>query len=153
MDCDAGRHRATYFGVFADAGLDEELATALYAVDAAPVLRAVAGHGIRIAVLSDIHFDLRPAFAAAGLGGVVDAYVLSFEHGVQKPDPAIFELALAGLGTGPERTLMVGDRSGPDGGAVGLGLPTLLLPTLIDPGQQRLHLAARLLGVPGESPR
>lgn len=139
-------HGDTYFGVFADAGIDEELAAALYAVesdpahnpfavDAAPVLEAIARHGVRIAVLSDIHFDLRPAFASVGLADAVDAYVLSFEHGVQKPDPAIFELALGYLGTEPQQTLMVGDRSGPDGGAVEVGMPTLLLPPLTNADQ------------------
>jgi FMN phosphatase YigB (HAD superfamily) len=67
---------------------------------------------------------------------------------VQKPDPAIVELALNYLGTEPETTLMVGDRSGPDGGAVEVGMPTLLLPTLINAGQGRLDLAARVLEVP-----
>lgn len=159
VDCDAVVHRDTYLGVFADAGLDEELAAALYAVesdpalnpfavDAEPILGAIARHDVKIAVLSDIHFDLRPAFEAAGLADSVAAYVLSFEHGVQKPDPAIFELALNYLGTEPETTLMVGDRSGPDGGAVEVGMPTLLLPTLINVGQRRLDLAARVLGVP-----
>lgn len=158
VDCDATLHRATYFGVFADAGLDDELAAALYevecdaavnpfAVDAVPVLTAIARHGVRIGVVSDIHFDLRPAFAAAGLAGVVSGFALSFEQGVQKPDPAIFRAALRMLGTPTEQTLMVGDRQRPDGGAVEVGMPTLLLPPLTDIRQQRLGLAARLLGV------
>jgi FMN phosphatase YigB (HAD superfamily) len=144
VDCDAGAHRAAYFEVFADAGIDDNP----FALDAAPVLGAIARHGVKIAVLSDIHFDLRPAFEAAGMADMVDAYVLSFEHGVQKPDPAVFELALGYLGTEPERTLMVGDRSGPDGGAVELGMPTLLLPPLVNVDQRRLDLAARVVGVP-----
>ena len=159
VDSDVAAHRDAYHGAFADAGLDAELADALYAVesdpaynpfavDAAPVLRAVARHGVRIAVLSDIHFDLRPAFAAAGLAEVVDAFVLSFEHRVQKPDPRIFRLALDKLGTEADRTLMVGDRAGPDGGALDVGMPTLLLPPLTDVRQRRLGLAARALGVP-----
>jgi FMN phosphatase YigB (HAD superfamily) len=159
IDADRDVHRETYYAVFADADLDAELADALYAVesdprcnpfavDAAPVLRAIAHRGIRIGVLSDIHFDLRPAFAAAGLGDVVDAFVLSFEYGMQKPEEGFFRAALAALGTPPERTLMVGDRPGPDGGAVALGMPTLLLPPLTGVGDQRLSLAARLLDVP-----
>ncbi|MCA2212046.1 HAD family hydrolase [Jidongwangia harbinensis] len=158
VDCDAAVHRDTYLTVFADAGLDDELAAALYAVesdpahnpfavDAAPVLTAIAAHGVRIAVVSDIHFDVRPAFAAAGMAGVVDVFALSFEQGVQKPDPALFRAALAGLGTAPEQTLMVGDRQRPDGGAVEIGLPTLLLPPLTDIRTRRLDLVARLLGV------
>ena len=154
VDCDAALHRATYLGVFADAGLNPALASALYAVesdvslnlfaaDVAPVLAAVAGHGVRIAVLSDIHVDIRPAFAAAGLDGLIDAYVLSYEHNMQKPDPAIFRLTLDALGTPPERTLMVGDRAGPDGGALAVGMPVLLVPPLRDAAERRLGLVAR----------
>lgn len=65
-------------GVLRDAGLVPELAEALYAVesdlrhnpfaeDAAPVLRALHDAGARLAVLSDIPVDVRPAFDAAGL--------------------------------------------------------------------------------------
>jgi FMN phosphatase YigB (HAD superfamily) len=163
IDADRDIHRDAYYAVFADAGLDGELADALYAVesdprcnpfavDAVPVLRAIAHHAIRIGVLSDIHFDLRPAFADAGLGDVVDAFVLSFEYGMQKPDEGMFRAALAALGTPPERTLMVGDRPGPDGGAVALGMPTLLLPPLTSVHHQRLGLVARLLDVPVPPP-
>ncbi|MEG3632626.1 HAD family hydrolase [Micromonospora palythoicola] len=159
LDCDAVFHRDTYHRVFADAGLDPALSEALYsvesdathnpfAVDAVPVLRGIAEHGLPIGVVSDIHFDLRPAFAAAGIADVVSAFVLSYEHGVQKPDPAIFRRAADEIGVPPERTLMVGDRHGYDGGAVEVGMTTLLLPPLRDVRAERLHLAARLLGVP-----
>ncbi|HEX5994353.1 MAG TPA: HAD family hydrolase [Jiangellales bacterium] len=159
IDCDAAFHRETFHRVFADAGLDRQLADALYAVesdavhnpfavDAVPVLRAVAEHGLRIAVVSDIHFDVRPAFAAAGIADVITTYVLSYEHGVQKPDPAIFRRALDSLGTAPEQTLMVGDRYGYDGGGVDVGMATLLLPPLLDVRHERLDRVARLLGVP-----
>lgn len=157
IDCDAARHRAVFHQVFADAGLDPPLADALYAVeadvtnnhfaaDAAPTLRALAAHGVRIAVLSDIHFDIRPAFTTAGLADLIDVFTLSFEHGVQKPDPAVFELTLRALGTPPAHTLMVGDRHRPDGAAVELGMPTLLLPPLTDVTQQRLHHVTTLFG-------
>lgn len=150
VDCDAELHRRTYFGVFKDAGFDDELALALYAVesdyrynqfavDAPEVLRSLKAAGVRIAVLSDVHFDLRPAFTAAGLDGLVDAFVLSFEQGVQKPDPAMFAAALAATGATADETLMVGDRSGPDGAAVEQGITTLLLPPLREVGQRRLH--------------
>jgi HAD superfamily hydrolase (TIGR01493 family) len=80
--------------------------------------------------VSDIHFDLRREFAAAGLGGLIDSFVLSFEHGVQKPDPEIFRIAAHALALDPPELLMVGDRASHDGGAVGLGITTLLLPSL-----------------------
>jgi FMN phosphatase YigB (HAD superfamily) len=152
-DCDTSMstHRRTYYEVFTDAGLDDELADALYAIesdpshnefalDVAPTIRRLAAAGIKVGVISDIHFDLRPAFAAQGLDTSIDAFVLSFEHGVQKPDPAIFEIALEKLGTTPQETLMVGDRASHDGAAVALGIATLLLPPLTDIRQTRLHL-------------
>lgn len=157
VDCDARRHRDTYYAVFSDAGLDDDLSDALYAVesdprhnhfadDVAETLRWVAARGCRVAILSDIHFDLRPVFNAANLDRFVDGYVLSFECGVQKPDPAIFHAALEALGSSPEHTLMVGDRASHDGAAVGLGMPTLLVPTLTHPRQRRLDLVRNLVG-------
>jgi len=157
VDCDARRHRDTYYAVFADAGLDDDLPDALYAVesdprhnhfadDVAETLRWVAARGCRVAILSDIHFDLRPVFNAANLDRFVDGYVLSFECGVQKPDPAIFRAALDALGSRPERTLMVGDRASHDGAAVELGMPTLLVPTLTNPAQRRLDVVRNLVG-------
>ncbi len=157
VDCDAAVHRQTYFDVFAEAGIDPHLASALYAVesdprhnpfatDAAQTLGRLKQQGVRVAVLSDVHFDIRPAFAAAGLHGLVDTFVLSFEHGVQKPDPAMFTAALQGLGAGAEDTLMVGDRSRPDGAAVECGITTLLLPPLRSTADRRLDRVPLLCG-------
>jgi FMN phosphatase YigB (HAD superfamily) len=150
VDSDAALHHETYLGVFADAGLDPALAEALYAVESDPrhnpfaldvpeTLEALRARGIRLAVISDIHVDLRPAFEAAGLGGLVDAFTLSFEQGVQKPDPLMFTRTLDELGVAAEDALMVGDRSRPDGAAVESGITTLLLPPLRDVTERRLH--------------
>jgi len=124
MDTDARLHRQMFFDVFADTKLDQQLVEALYAVesdsrhnpfaeDVVSTLTTLHEAGLRLAVLSDIHFDLRPAFDAAGLAGLIDVFVLSFEQGLQKPDPALFEHALAALGTQAYETLMVGDRARP----------------------------------------
>ena len=155
IDCSAAQHAETSLAIFAAAGLDDELATALYqldwrsdchpyANDAKDTLETLAFNGIKVAVISDIHFDFRPEFEAQGLSEFVDAFVLSFEHGVQKPDPAIFRLALDALGVEPAEAFMVGDRASHDGGAVAVGIPTLLLPTLHDESEQRLGLVLRL---------
>jgi putative hydrolase of the HAD superfamily len=60
-------------------------------------------------VLSDIHLDLRPLLAHHGAADLLDGYVLSREHGLQKPDPRLFLIGLQMSGTTPQRTLMVGD--------------------------------------------
>jgi FMN phosphatase YigB (HAD superfamily) len=157
-DTDAGLHRRTYLRVLSAAGLDDDLVQALYAVesdpgcnvfagDAADTLRLLNGAGLRIAVVSDVHVDIRPAFDAAGLEGVVDVFTLSFEQGVQKPDPAMVTRTLSALGVAPHEALMVGDRSAPDGAAVESGITTLLLPTLAGPDDRRLHHVLALCGV------
>ena len=158
VDCDADLHRRTYRTAFRDLGVDDELAEALYAVesdpehgpfaaDAATTLHRLRAAGLRLAVVSDIHVDIRPAFAAAGLAGLIDVFTLSFEQGVQKPDPRMFTRTLAALGVDAASSLMVGDRSRPDGAAVEAGLTTLLLPPLTSSADRRLHRVTALCGV------
>lgn len=72
-------------------------------------------------VVSNIGWDLRPVFRAHGLDPYVDVYVLSYEHGVQKPDPRLFKTACTALGVEPRDVLMVGDDRRADGGAAALG--------------------------------
>ncbi|MGV8966854.1 MAG: HAD family hydrolase [Cellulomonas sp.] len=150
IDSDAEYHRRTYLEVFHDAGCDDELARALYviesdanynlfAADAVSTVLELRRRGVQVAVLSDIHFDLRPAFTAAGFGDCVKVFTLSFEQGFQKPDPRMFHRTLSALGVRPADTLMVGDRSGPDGAAVEEGITTLLLPPLMNVDERRLH--------------
>lgn len=65
--------------------------------DTARTLAALRERGIPVAVVSNIGWDLRPVFRAHGFDHLVDAYVLSFEHGVQKPDPRLFQAACDAL--------------------------------------------------------
>jgi FMN phosphatase YigB (HAD superfamily) len=159
VDCDADLHRHTYRTAFRDLGIDDDLAEALYAVesdpaadafadDAAETLHRLRAAGLRLAVVSDIHVDIRPAFAPAGLVDLIDVFTLSFEQGVQKPDPRMFTRTLAALGADAASSLMVGDRSRPDGAAVEAGLTTLLLPPLTSSRDRRLHRVSTLCGVP-----
>jgi putative hydrolase of the HAD superfamily len=155
-------HRETYTRLFQVAGLDDELAEALYSVesnpahnpfadDVADTLRTLQVAGMRVAIISDIHFDLRPVFADAGLATFVDCFVLSFEHGVQKPNPQIFHIALDELCVEPAKALMVGDRASHDGAAVELGIPTLLIPPLTATSQQRSSVVLRACGLPTDN--
>ncbi len=100
--------------------------------------------------MSDVHVDIRPWFAGAGLGGLIDVHTLSFEEGAQKPDPRMFTATLQALGTDPAAAPMVGDRSRPDGAAVELGLTTLLLAPLTRAEDRRLHHVLRLCGLTGQ---
>ena len=126
---------------YREAELDPEVAEGLYRLDREAIahpmfedvpetLERINALGVRMAIVSDIHFDLRPEFAKLGLDRFIDHFVLSFEHGVQKPDPRIFTLALDLLDVHASEVLMVGDRPARDGGAVDVGISTLLLPTV-----------------------
>jgi len=96
--------------------------------DAAGVLAALHGRGIRVAVLSNIPTGLRPLFEHHGMAASVDAYVESFRHGRVKPDPELFRIACRELGVAPADALMVGDSHLADGASVLVGVAALLLP-------------------------
>ncbi|PWI20173.1 hydrolase [Streptomyces sp. Act143] len=132
-DQSAELHRAAYTGLSRQVPLpDPALHDRLYDrhmspaawrpyPDAGKVLRALRERGIGIGVVSNIGWDLRPVFREHGLDPYIDAYVLSYEHGVQKPDTRLFAAACAHLGADPRGTLMVGDDRRADGGAAALG--------------------------------
>lgn len=110
------------------------------------MLAAIRARGVRIALVSDIHFDLRADLAEHGIAELIDAYVLSFEHGFQKPDPRMFTLALDAVGIEPGEALMVGDRASHDGGAASVGIATLILPMLTELVPRGLDVVLRLVG-------
>ncbi|WP_338899786.1 HAD-IA family hydrolase [Streptomyces sp. TG1A-60] len=132
-DRSAEQHRAAYTGLSRRVALpDPALHDALYErhmaprawspyPDAAEVLVALRDRGVAVGVVSNIGWDLRPVFRAHGLDPYVGAYVLSFEHRIQKPDPRLFALACDMLGVDAPDTLMVGDDRRADGGAAALG--------------------------------
>ena len=105
--------------------------------DTAPTLRALRERGVAIGIVSNHAYDLRPYFAANDLDRYIDAYALSYEIGVPKPDPRIFTAACAMLRTRPEETLMVGDDPVSDAGAGASGLQVYVLPAHAAPGAAR----------------
>jgi FMN phosphatase YigB (HAD superfamily) len=70
---------------------------------------------------------------------------LSFEHGVQKTHPRLFEIALEQLGVSAADTVMVGDRVNRDGGAAAVGITTLILPPVPNYALRGLDVVLRLL--------
>ena len=132
-------HREAYLHVLRESGLARHHAESLYGrvidpsswtpyPDTAEVLKGLHQQGIKTAVVSNIAFDVRPAFRA--IGAHVDQFVLSFEVGVIKPDAAIFETALTRLGVPAERAVMVGDSDEADGGARAIGCGFILVDPL-----------------------
>ncbi|HET6732203.1 HAD family hydrolase [Mycobacterium sp.] len=131
-DLEPHLHREAYLHVLRESGLADHHAESLYDrvidpsswtpyPDTARVLKALHEQGIKIAVVSNIAFDVRPAFAAIGADEHVDEFVLSFEVGEVKPNAAIFETALTRLGVAAEHAVMVGDSDEADGGARAIG--------------------------------
>jgi FMN phosphatase YigB (HAD superfamily) len=116
--------------------------------DTEPVLRALRDEGVRIAIVSDAGWDIRVMFDAAGIGELVDSYVLSYEVGAVKPSPIPFQRACADLGVEPARALMVGDNAVPDGGAVAVGIATYVLPLAPPGGPRGLDAVLALVGAP-----
>lgn len=139
-DLSAAAHRSVWTALFARAErVAPGLASTLYErvmepdrwepyLDTEPTLRALRAQGVKVAVVSNIGLDIRPLFARHGLAQLIDAYALSFEQGVAKPDPRLFLVACGMLDVAPAEALMVGDDAVTDGAAGGAGLRVLLLP-------------------------
>jgi len=134
-------HREAYLHVLRESGVAVHHAEKLYGLminpvnwtpypDTADVLEVLHGHGIKTAVVSNIAFDVRPAFEAIGAAGYVDEFVLSFEVGAIKPNAEIFETALTRLGVEAARAVMVGDSDEADGGARAVGCGFILVDPL-----------------------
>ncbi|GGK39166.1 HAD family hydrolase [Nocardia camponoti] len=157
-DLDPALHRQAYLAVLRGSGVPDRYAARLYDrlidplawtpyPDTGEALKTLAAQGIPVAIVSNIAFDIRPAFASRGWDALVGSMTLSYEIGVMKPDAGIFEHAAAELGVDPARTLMIGDSIEADGGATALGArfalvdaittterPTALLDALTDHG-------------------
>jgi HAD superfamily hydrolase (TIGR01509 family) len=121
---------------------DEELARFLAAEHAAwaparmlattthALLESLRDRGLKLGLVSNafdppdlLHADL----VKLGVAERLDLALFSSEVGRRKPDPLIFEQALARLGVEPERTLFVGDTLATDiAGAAAVGMRTCL---------------------------
>ena len=103
-DRDAGRHRRLWTALAESVpGVGPAVAAAFYDCvtdvrawrpypDTAATLGALRRSGVPVAVVSNIGWDIRGSFRHAGLAGLVDTFVLSCDHGVEKPHPLLFEI-------------------------------------------------------------
>jgi len=147
-------HRRVYHELLeAGPGIDRSLADAIYEVmldvwsaydDTVPMLRALRGAGLRLALISNAGVPIRTVLDRDGITNLVDAIVLSYEVGWVKPDLRIFQAAVDALGLRPTQVLMVGDSGTDDVGGTPLGIRTLILPRTT--GRiHGLHLVTRML--------
>ena len=77
--------------------------------DARAGLEALAG-SYRLGVLANQESWIRETLARDGLDGFFEIWAISAEVGADKPDPRIFEHALAQAGAPTGRCAMIGDR-------------------------------------------
>jgi HAD superfamily hydrolase (TIGR01509 family) len=141
-DLSNDRHREVWTALYAAAGCERlvpGLSEQVYALtvcadsweafpDTIATLAALRARGLRVGVVSDTGFDLRPALDRLGLSPYLDTIVMSFEYGACKPAARVFLAACDQLRAAPERTLMVGDNPLTDSGAVATGMYVFLLP-------------------------
>ena len=93
-------------------------------------LAALRRHGLAVACISNSDGTVAALLARAGFGDVLDFVIDSGVVGVEKPDPAIFALALARAGVAAAEAVHVGDLFSVDVvGARRAGIE----PVLLDP--------------------
>ena len=88
-------------------------------------VRALRRRGLRIGLLSNSVGDAA-TYDRDLLEELFDAWVISSEVGLRKPDPVIYELAAERLGLPPERCVFVDDLPGNLKPARALGMATVL---------------------------
>lgn len=131
-DLDPSMHHTVHLELLRRSGIPPEYAETLYQKlvsaefwepypDTVDALRLLHTAGVRVAVVSNIAWDIRKVFDSNGVLDLVHEYVLSYAEGLVKPDERIFRLATERLGVPPAEALMVGDNTKADGGAAAIG--------------------------------
>jgi putative hydrolase of the HAD superfamily len=96
--------------------------------DVQEALTQLRAHGLHLGVLSNFPPHLEDTLKLHGIHGYFDFFVVSSLVGMEKPDPAIFELAIARAGVPKEVILYVGDNPDDDiRGAQTAGLSAILI--------------------------
>ncbi len=99
----------------------------LYA-DVRPTLEALHAASVRMGVVSDWGPGLEALVLELDLGNYVTAIVVSSRLGIAKPDPRVFQMALARIRADPSASIYVGDTYVKDVlGARAAGLTPVLL--------------------------
>jgi HAD superfamily hydrolase (TIGR01509 family) len=114
-----------------------------------PALEALRSNGLRLTVVSNANGTLCAHLERLGLARWFDCVLDSFEVGVEKPDPRLFEVALERSGARRDTTIHVGDLYHVDViGARAAGLRAVLLDKAdlyVDADCQRLRSLSELV--------
>jgi len=148
-DLSPAAHRQSMLPVLESLVADKALARSLYDLQfkaefwhlrngARDLLRGACKRGLRVIVVSNVPWDIRPLFTQAGLRDHVHGFALSCEVGSEKPDKLIFEHAIDLAGCAPSEAVLVGDDPVTDSGALGLGIPVILVPPCRDSTDESL---------------
>ena len=97
--------------------------------DVRPALEELAGRGITLGVVSNFEPWLADILVLQGIDHLFATVAISGVLGVAKPDPGIFEAALAEAGADPSATVHVGDQPAND---VAAARAVGITPVLID---------------------
>lgn len=96
--------------------------------DTQPALAELVERGYVLAVVSNWDVSLHRVLRMFDLEKYFKVRIASLEHGVEKPDPEIFHIALRQLGASPSETIHIGDNPLDDfEGAMRAGLRSVLL--------------------------
>jgi HAD superfamily hydrolase (TIGR01509 family) len=130
--------RATLLDAFLAAGDEADLHLTPNVADAIATLKRA---GVRIGIVCDVGFTpsttLRRHLDRHGLLDSFDHWSFSDEVGRYKPDPVIFNHALAGLGADPATTAHVGDLRRTDvAGALAMGMTAVRYTGVFDDDSQ-----------------
>jgi putative hydrolase of the HAD superfamily len=110
------------------------------------VLAELGAMGIARVVVSNWDVSLRSVLDRTGLAPLLDGVVISAEVGAAKPDPAIFERALAVAGVPAQEAVHVGDTADVDmAGALAAGVRGIQL----DRSGADVQALVSLTGLPG----
>lgn len=123
-DCAAVFLEAAGAHVAAEAFTDDFVGSLVFreVAGARDACRALAAHGLRLAVVSNWDISLHEQLARLGLDSLVDAVVTSAEAGAPKPETAVWRIALGRLDVLAERSVHVGDSDADVEGARAAGL-------------------------------
>lgn len=118
--------------------------------DVLPILDFCAGAGLKLAVISNWDYTLHRVLKVLGIEDRFGLVLASLEHGVEKPDKRLFDIALHRLGITPQEAIHIGDHVIDDvQGALGAGMRAVHLDRLGEPSAERVPRIQSLSELPG----